>query len=550
MNIRTLLSIGCVSLLLTPQAVRGDKVKELQTAAVQSKQASWGHWGPAPDRYSSWTSHSNRLIPVYTFGITLEGYRGEKSAYRRAERLQEIFGRVPEATLNPAAEYCDQTDIYRLQLEAAAAGKKYIILFVFDGMDWQTTWAAAIHRAGRVAYREGRGTGLAFQDYAGTVTDFGYFVSSPYAKGTDGDVNAQTFPDARDGDLGGYDPNLGGPAPWSIPTDPAYPIGQSRQRRHAVTDSSSSATSLTAGIKTYNAAVNVDHRGQQVVPIARTLQERGLAVGVVTSVPVSHATPAAAYGNNVDRDDYQDLSRDLLGLPSVSHRDLPLPGVDVLIGAGWGVTAENDTKQGANYVPGNRYIADPDLERVDIARGGRYRVSQRTAGQNGGEILAAAAEQAAQGRQRLLGFFGATGSLAGGHLPFATADGGYDPAPGNLGKAEVYSEADLRENPTLADMTRAALRVLETDPEGFWLMVEPGDVDWANHDNNVDNSLGAVYCGDAAFQAVAEWAAAKGVWDQTAVILTADHGHYLVLDQPEILAGEPVPASGLPAAER
>ncbi len=38
---------------------------------------------------------------------------------------------------------------------------------VFDGMDWQTTWAAAIHNAGEVKYREGRGTGLHFQDYRG-----------------------------------------------------------------------------------------------------------------------------------------------------------------------------------------------------------------------------------------------------------------------------------------------------------------------------------------------------------------------------------------------
>lgn len=533
-----LLAAVLISALGTLSRASADEIKDLQTAAVKSKQAPWGHWGPATDRYSSWTSHSNRLIPVYTFGVNLDAYRGEKSAYRNESRLAEIYGRLPESTLNPAADYLDQTDIYRLQLDAAAAGKKHIILFVFDGMDWQTTWAAAIHRTGRVAYREGRGTGLAFQDTQAPVTDFGYFVSSPYAKGSDGDVDAQTFPNPQDGDRGGYDSQIGGPAPWSIPTDPAYPIGQCRQRRHAVTDSSSSATSLTSGIKTYNAAVNVDPHGKHVVPVARLLQEKGFAVGVVTSVPISHATPASAYSNNVDRDDFQDLTRDLVGLRSISHRETPLPGVDVLIGAGWGVTADKDPKQGANYVAGNKYLADDDLPRIDLAQGGKYRVAQRTAGASGKEVLAKAAGEAAAAGERLFGFFGVSGSLAGGHLPFATADGGFDPAPGNLGKAEVYTPADISENPTLADMATAALTVLERDPHGFWLMIEPGDVDWANHDNNVDNSIGAVKSGDAAFQAVIDWVQARNGWQDTAIIVTADHGHYLVLDQPEALAGK------------
>ena len=36
-------------------------------------------------------------------------------------------------------------------------------------------------------------------------------------------------------------------------------------------------------------------------------------------------------------------------------------------------------------------------------------------------------------------------------------------------------------------------------------MVEAGEVDWANHDDNLDNSIGAVISGDAAFRAVADW---------------------------------------------
>ena len=45
------------------------------------------------------------------------------------------------------------------------------------------------------------------------------------------------------------------------------------------------------------------------------LQAQGWKVGTVTSVPFDHASPAAMYAHNVHRDDYQDLARDMLGLP-------------------------------------------------------------------------------------------------------------------------------------------------------------------------------------------------------------------------------------------
>ena len=70
-------------------------------------------------------------------------------------------------------------------------------------------------------------------------------------------------------------------------------------------------------------------------------------------------------------------------------------------------------------------------------------------------------------------------------------------------------------------------------------MVEAGDVDWANHSNNLDDSIGAVLSGDAAFKTVTDWVEANGGWSDTAVLLTADHGHYLVLDKPDALVVAP-----------
>ena len=66
-------------------------------------------------------------------------------------------------------------------------------------------------------------------------------------------------------------------------------------------------------------------------------------------------------------------------------------------------------------------------------------------------------------------------------------------------------------------------------------MVEAGDVDWANHQNNLDASIGAVLSGDEAFKATTEWIEKNIGWDDAALLLTADHGHYLVLDDPTAL---------------
>jgi len=67
----------------------------------------------------------------------------------------------------------------------------------------------------------------------------------------------------------------------------------------------------------------------------------------------------------------------------------------------------------------------------------------------------------------------------------------------------------------------------------FWLLVEPGDVDWASHANNIDTCIGAVHAGDAAFRACVEWIEQHGGWDRTAVIVTSDHGHLFVLTDPD-----------------
>jgi len=543
----TLALLGC---LVVCGAKPGDKdyIRELQTKAIQAGKSEVGHWGTMPDKYIQWSSHSNRLIPVYTYGtlkagdgISLGSYQGAKSPYRSEEEIRRIYGRLPEKTLNPKAEYFDQTNLFDLQKQALKQGKKHIFLVVFDGMDWQTTQAAAIYQQQKVSYTEGKGDGLHFQKYtADGTSEFGYMVTSPHNEGTDVDVDEQKLKNPGGKIFGGYDVDRGGRFPWENAKDIPYLIAAPKEdpTKQAYTDSSSSATSMTAGIKTYNNSVNVDANGIQVPTIAHLAQEEGYAVGAVTSVPISHATPAAAYAHNVHRDDYQDLTRDLIGLPSISHPDKPLPGLDVIIGSGWGAEAPKSKGQGKNFVPGNQYLTDADKAKVNADNGGMYVVAERTKGVNGREGLMKGMERAVKEKHRLLGYYGVGKT---GHMPFATADGDYKPAPGPRG-AEEYSEADLEENPTLADFTEAAIGLLSQNPKGFWLMVEAGDVDWANHDNNLDNSIGAVISGDKAVKKITDWVEKNSNWNESVVIVTADHGHYLFLDKPELLIAPPANA--------
>ncbi|MCM2373340.1 alkaline phosphatase [Aporhodopirellula aestuarii] len=528
-----------------------DPLREMQSEAMRQQKADWGHWGVQSNKYSTWTNHSNRLVPLYSFGMTLSPLRERGSFYSDTERMTKHFGGVPAGTLNPVANYHDQIDVYELQRMAADQGKRHIILMVFDGMDWQTSRSAAIYRNRADLYDSGRGRGLAIQDYRGVATDFVFIGTTPRLGGAKFDVNSQTVTDGNKPVEGGFDPKFAGPMPWHERTPTAYPIGQDREQPHRFTDSASSATSLMAGIKTYNGAIGVATDGSHAVSIGRQLQTEGYRIGVVTNVPVSHATPGSGYANNVSRGDYQDIARDMIGRPSSSHRHTPLPGVDVLIGGGWGEGLGGDGGQGENFMPGNKYLHESDLNAVRLKPGEtdpsrrKYVVAERTRGRSGAEVLAEAATRAIATGDRLLGYFG----TKGGHLPFQTADGKFNPTFDVKG-TERYTAEDIAENPTLAQMTTTALQVLsaptpeqkqktsadEKTMSPFWMLIEAGDVDWANHANNIDNSIGAVLSGDDAFRAITRWAEENDAWDDTVVFVTSDHGHFFILEDPQAIA--------------
>ena len=544
-----------------------DRIKELQTAYVISagqrtpRAYHFGSQGPG-DVFSNHTSHTNRLVPVYVFGrkANLAAVMGENSLYRDPRKIKELYGVLPENTVNPRAVYADQSDLYRVQKDAVARGVRHLFIVWFDGLDWPTTQAAAIVKTGKV-YSEGKGSGLIFQDYdAGGTAQFGFVVTSPTHDQNQVDVNRESVAIPPTSLGGGYDARIAGPDPWTLgplgSQAPGYFKGQSASAAdragvrnvggvlHAYTDSSQSAAEFVSGVKAYNNGVNVTDDGRLVTTLFHELQDRAWKVGTVTSVPFDHVSPAAMYAQNVYRDDYQDIARSMLGLPGILQetRHVPLrPGLDVVIGTGSGIIT-NPTSlaaQGRNGVLGSLFITSADLTAIDARNGGKYIVAHTELAANGGELLKRAGALAARRSARLFGFFGREGL---DHLPYRTADGHYDPAPsltstGALRPAEWYTAADRIEQPTLAQMTEAALTVLEAgSDQSFALFIEAGDVDFALHANNLDNAIGAIYSGEEAVRTVIRWVESHSNWDDSVLVVSSDHGHYLVVDDPQALA--------------
>jgi alkaline phosphatase len=320
------------------------------------------------------------------------------------------------------------------------------------------------------------------------------------------------------------------------------------------TDSAASATALFSGRKTANGRVAVSPDGQRLPTIADKARALGWAVGAVTTVAISHATPGAWYAHNDNRYngaaiaeeglfgdpaatwkdagwrrtvaewgsslDYLDQVRRQDGLLEAAHE--LRRGRHALYGGGHGPTLPaTDVIIGATApgYAGERYLS-PAIREALVARAGRSgsatlveRVRGRADG--GARLLGAAARPEVT---RLAGLFG---------FAYRRADGsGHDP-----------------ENATLAEMTTAALRVLGRDPDGFVLMVESGAIDFAGHANDMDRLIGEQRALDEAVDAVVAWVedrANGSGWDDTLVIVTGDHETGLLTAAPGVFPDQPL----------
>ncbi len=318
----------------------------------------------------------------------------------------------------------------------------------------------------------------------------------------------------------GYDPSQGGFCPDFLPTaDYSYfltPLAKDADGKPSIpsADSASTATAFATGHKTDRGNISWasgDQAGGELTTILELAKRSGMRTGVATTVPFSHATPASFAAHNVYRSNYQEIAHDML------FEVQP----DLVIGNGW-------PKPGGAY----KYISEADIQA--IRAGTAYTIVEPQAGVAVIELLSTGATQALNSGSGLFGIFD-------------SVDGSYDAVtaldnPGEPG-FDVGTSAL-----TLAGIAPIALNFLSTGNEGFFLMLEQGDVDWANHDNNYAWGIGAMNDAHLTAQAVVDWLGQSGntaTLDNTLVVLVPDHTHFMRLpkslgpgDLPEQIAVE------------
>ncbi|AFZ57080.1 alkaline phosphatase [Anabaena cylindrica FACHB-243] len=461
---------------------------------------------------------------------------------------------------------------------------KNVIIMIGDGMGWEMARAAAMTKG--YNYTSGKGEGLSFQtlDNYALATTYGTTVApgngvfntsnsaltnsisitggSPvlpgfkfqpiFNPGNKPSGGAENPIANAVGNLVGYDPIRGGINPWTPGNDPEY-------IKHSYPDSANTATTLYTGVKSYNNAISVDIFEKPLETILKTAADVGKSTGIVTSVPIDHATPGAAAANVNRRNKYDS---DYPTLDSILQQELRIYQPTVILGGGHPLTGSSSQSLPAGVEPPTKFEYITKSTYAELSKNpnqNRYNYTFLERGKDAAAKLVATASKLDPNKnQRLLGLYGARGQE--GNLPVSTANGDYSNTglsifslfssqgqkpdtvrpllPGETDKSFIAKE--INENPTLKDLTKAALAVLSKDKDGFWLMVEGGDIDWAAHDDNLDNLIGTVLDFDQAVQTTIDWIKNNGGWENNLLIVTADHDHYLTLNPnfEELLKGK------------
>lgn len=211
---------------------------------------------------------------------------------------------------------------------------------------------------------------------------------------------------------------------------------------------------------------------------------RGLALGIVSTARITHATPASVYARSADRNweaFIEDEAEAAKGCKDIASQ---LVESDFDIALGGGRAAFLGAEQG-----GWRREADVDLAAQWAARTGGHYVQTR-------EELAAAPDD-----RPLLGLFAAS------HLTYMAERG------------------EQSREPTLTEMTAAALDRLDDDPQGFYLMVESGRIDHGHHAGQAGYALEEA----VEFANAIQYAIDHTDPEETLILVTADHSHVFTI---------------------
>ena len=387
-----------------------------------------------------------------------DGPSPRTSAYRECNETPKETASVYSVRPRPFRLLCA-----RGPREGKRPVAKHIILIVGDGMQPENEIAAS-------RYLTGTDDGLAFHafPYRGLVATWDVTTYNRQASRR----GAKPFNPSAIIPRAGCDAAPSGKAA-SRKEGPLYACRAPEGAKPHGADSASTATAWATGHKTDTgniAWLPGDPDGGALKTIAELLREkRGYSIGIVTTVPFSDATPAAFVSHNKSRRNLHAIADEIIRIA--------LP--EVVIGGGH--PARN----------GPRHMSIALHNEVKNGRIGDRVFVERKDGVDAGIALKEAAARAAAGKKKLFGLFGGP-------------EGYFEPpVPTDNGTAAV-ARATI-ENPLLKDATLAALEVLGRNRNGFFLLVEQGDIDWANHANDYRWMIGAMWDLDEAVRAAVEF---------------------------------------------
>ncbi|KMQ58871.1 alkaline phosphatase [Chryseobacterium sp. BLS98] len=232
-----------------------------------------------------------------------------------------------------------------------------------------------------------------------------------------------------------------------------------------VTDSAAASSSFGGGYRVKNGVLNIGTNGEKYVPIWQKFKKAGKKTGCVTTVTITHATPAGFCVNSDSRNAENEIAE--------MYAEI---GFDVMMGGG-----------DEFFNPLKRE------DKKDIY--GLYK-------QKGYQVLKNKSDlKKAEKGKKVLGIFNS------GALPYSI---------------DRKNIPELQQTPSLAEMAQTAIDQMKDHKEGFVLQIEGGKVDWAAHANDISALIHDQLAFDEAIKTVIDFAEKD---ENTLVIITTDHGN-------------------------
>ncbi len=233
-----------------------------------------------------------------------------------------------------------------------------------------------------------------------------------------------------------------------------------------VTDSAAASSSWGSGFRVKNGSLNIGTNGEEYLPIWQKFQKAGKMAGCVTTVPITHATPAGFCVAAKSRNSQDAIAEMYLDLK-----------FDIMLGGG-----------------DNYFSATSRKDQRDLYQ--EYRNKGYTVVKSKTEL------ENCNFDTPILGVFDKEG------LPYS--------------KDRESNKEQINSIPTLAEMTQKAIDKMKNNPKGFVLQVEAGKVDWAAHGNDIAGLLYDQVAHDEAIKVAMDFAEKD---KNTLVIITTDHGN-------------------------